>query len=222
MGPEDVDALEASRWELKGGGLRRPSPMSGGEPQGRTLLILDVDETLIHASDSVLDRPADFRLFGYHIYRRPHLDRFIERVSAAFDLAVWSSAGDDYVRAVVNFIFPDPSILKFVWGSSRATLRQRTPDEYGHRHHDLGHLNYVKPLSKVARRGWNLNRVLIVDDTPEKCERNYGNAVYPAPFNGDPNDDELFHLATYLETLKDVPNVRRIEKRLWRARMLGE
>jgi RNA polymerase II subunit A small phosphatase-like protein len=58
--------------------------------------------------------------------------------------------------------------------------------------------------------------VLIVDDTPAKCVRNYGNAVYARPWEGEPGDVELRLLARYLAGLKDVANVRTIEKRRWR------
>lgn len=179
------------------------------------LLILDLDETLIHAAPNALGRPGDFRLFDYHVYRRPHLEAFLARCAEMFALAVWSSGSDDYVAEVVARVFPEPAALAFVWGRSRCVLpraRYWAPE-------NLGHLDYVKPLKKVAARGWPLERMLIVDDTPEKCARNFGNAIYPAPFEGDPRDDELPALARYLETLKDLPNVRRIEKRGWRARL---
>lgn len=78
------------------------------------------------------------------------------------------------------------------------------------------HTHYLKPLSKVRRAGWPLERVLIVDDTPQKCVKNYGNAIYPRPYEGDENDEELKLLALYLEHIKDKPNVRTFEKRRWR------
>ena len=181
----------------------------------RILLVLDLDETLIHASDTSLDRPADFTVFGYHVYRRPHLDAFLAAVGESYDLAVWSSASDDYVELIVREIFgADP--LHFVWGRSRATLpRIITSDDYLYWPTD--HRHYVKPLAKAKKLGWPLERILIVDDTPEKCVRNYGNAIYAHPFEGDLADDELPLLAAYLETLKDCPNVRKVEKRRWRS-----
>jgi len=68
------------------------------------------------------------------------------------------------------------------------------------------------------RRGYALERVLVVDDSPEKHTRNYGNLVRVEPFLGDPSDDELSHLARYLPTLAKAENVRSIEKRRWRQR----
>lgn len=58
--------------------------------------------------------------------------------------------------------------------------------------------------------------MLIVDDTPEKCVRNFGNAIYAIAFEGNPEDAELEKLGRYLLTLKDKDNVRHIEKRNWR------
>lgn len=150
-------------------------------PDDRILLILDLDETLIYASGTPLERPADFAVGGYHVYRRPNLDRFLARCARHFELAVWSSASDDYVRAVVAGIFPPDIPLRFVWGRSRATLRRGALGDGGGLLDPWDHQHYLKPLAKVRRAGWRLERVLIVDDSPAKCARNYGNAIYPRP-----------------------------------------
>ena len=184
------------------------------------LLILDLDETLIHASEAPLGRPADFRVFGYYVYGRPHLEAFLRECSRHFALAVWSSASDDYVEAVVARIMPPEIPLRFVWGRSRCTYgfnaaafeRADYADYYSH-------YNYLKVLKKVKKRGYSLSRVLIVDDTPGKCRQNYGNAIYPKEYLGDADDDELPRLLKYLMQLKDAQNVRTIEKRDWRDRL---
>ncbi len=41
------------------------------------LLILDLDETLIHATENELNFSADFRFDRYFIYKRPYLDQFL-------------------------------------------------------------------------------------------------------------------------------------------------
>lgn len=186
----------------------------------RLLLILDLDETLIHASATALERAADFKLFGYHIYKRPYLSQFIQQCSEVFDLAVWSSASDDYVQEVVQQIFPEPEVLKFVWGRSRATLRRSFNPDYTRNSYDPDHWHYLKLLKKVTKLGFALERMLIVDDTPEKCIKNYGNAIYPLPYEGDETDNELELLAVYLRTLASRRNVRTIEKRRWRREVI--
>lgn len=181
------------------------------------LLILDLDETLVHARATPLpDRPADFELFGYHVYLRPHLPEFLQEASRHFELAVWSSASDDYVAEVVRRIVPPEVPLAFVWGRSRCTycLDHARFEEQGYTDHQ-SHYDFVKPLHKLRRRGYRLERVLIVDDTPAKARRNYGNAIYPNEYLGQPHDDELPRLLQYLLTLRDAENVRRLEKREW-------
>ena len=44
----------------------------------RQLLILDIDETLVYATETPLERPPDFRVGPFVAYRRPHLHKFIE------------------------------------------------------------------------------------------------------------------------------------------------
>jgi len=183
----------------------------------RKLLVVDLDETLVFVSEHPIGRAADFRAFQYHVYRRPHLDAFLRKVAEHFALAVWSSASDRYVDHVVANIWPEDIPLEFVWGRSRATLRRVITDEH-FSGDPSNHLNYRKPLAKLKRIGWQLEHVIIVDDTPSKSAQNYGNAVYPREWDGREEDEELLLLARYLPTLATVPNVRRVEKRNWRAK----
>ena len=191
----------------------------------KTLLILDLDETLIHATDKQLDyQPADFQVPPYFVYKRPFLHNFLQQVQQHFLLAVWSSASDDYVTEIVKKIFGEElTLLEFFWGRSRCTFRINPPmDEY--RNINLNYSNhhhYLKTLKKLKRKGYNLKRILIVDDTPQKLSKNYGNAIYVKEFLGDPDDNELPLLLKYLRQLKDEENVRMIEKRSWRKRVTG-
>ncbi|MEL6181889.1 MAG: HAD family hydrolase, partial [Myxococcota bacterium] len=101
---------------------------------------------------------------------------------------------------------PQRRQLRFVWARPRCTFRFDA--EYRERY-------CIKNLRKVKRLGYDLGHVLAVDDTPRKYERSYGNLVPVEPFLGNPNDRELLALIHYLEHLRDVPNVRAIEKRGW-------
>jgi RNA polymerase II subunit A small phosphatase-like protein len=175
-------------------------------PDSPILLILDLDETLVHAAEESLGRPHDFVVGPYAVCRRPHLAEFLAACSACFHLAVWSTASDDYVRAVVGRIVPPGIDLAFAWGRSRC-VRRLDPESFEEYH--------LKDLKKVKRVGYRLERVLIADDTPRKVRRHYGNSVYVPPFLGDPEDGTLPRLARYLMSLRDVANVRTLEKRGW-------
>jgi TFIIF-interacting CTD phosphatase-like protein len=76
-----------------------------------------------------------------------------------------------------------------------------------------------KPLKKVKRRGCELESIIVIDDTPKKWERSYGNLIAVKPFEGDKSDRELQYLLIYLDTLRDKENIRTIEKRWWREKI---
>jgi TFIIF-interacting CTD phosphatase-like protein len=178
----------------------------------RPLLILDLDETLVHARETALDRAPDFKQSSYFIYKRPFLAEFLTSVAAHYDLAVWSAAGTGYVEPTVKRLvadLPQPLELRFVWSFPRCTRR------FNHEAHEE---YYIKDLKKVRDRGFDLDRVLIVDDLERNSERNFGNAVYIKPFEGDLEDRELLNLADYLSDLSASSNFRTVEKRRWRNR----
>lgn len=70
------------------------------------LLILDLDETLIHATEEHLDIAHDFVVGPYFIYRRPYLEKFLYGAAELYRLAVWSSSSFLYFRTVVDRIRP--------------------------------------------------------------------------------------------------------------------
>ena len=178
----------------------------------RKLIILDLDETLLYATVEELDRSADFRLEEYHVYLRPHLSEFLNLCVGRFDVAVWTASSQDYAEAVVERLFGSIDTLAFLWARRRCTRR------YDWEMHEQ---YWVKDLKKVRLKGYPLERVLVVDDTPRKHERNYGNLVHVQKYTGELDDDELLHLGRYLVALDEVENVRTIEKRGWRQRLLA-
>jgi len=187
--------------------------------ENKTLLILDIDETLVFASPDELPLKADFVVFDYYVYKRPYLDEFLNELKDDFLIALWSSASDDYVNEIAAQIIPPDIKPEFVWGRSRCTYRRNIQiDESGYYGDGFMHYHYIKPLKKLKRKGYQLERILIVDDSPHKSKNNYGNAIYPREFNGDMNDNELKFLSQYLKKLKDALNVRQIEKRNWRSK----
>lgn len=173
------------------------------------LLILDVDETLVFGTESELARPADFNIGPFHIYRRPHLSAFLKAISAWYELAIWSSATIDYVSAIAREICPVNCEWRFVWGRDRCTRRM---------HPELMETIYIKDLKKVKRLGYDARRILVVDDSPSKTSRNFGNAIYVKAFEGEADDCELLRLQMYLETVRDAEDYRTMEKRGWRSR----
>ena len=182
------------------------------------LIILDLDETLIHATSKPHDENWDFEVFGYKVYKRPFLEEFLRELIKNFKVAVWSSASDDYVNEVVKYIFFENYPLEFIWGRSRCTYKLDYEKLEKEGYHDpYSHYEYIKRLSKLRKKGFKKDLILIIDDTPRKCMHNYGNAIYPTEFLGDKLDNELNLLSKYLIKFKDVSTVRNIEKRYWKT-----
>jgi TFIIF-interacting CTD phosphatase-like protein len=174
----------------------------------KNLLVLDIDETLVYAAESPLSQPEDFRVASYWVYRRPYLAEFLHAVQADFDVGIWTSAGSGYAACIVERIIPQPAALKFIWASERCT-RRFDPES----HEQF----WIKDFKKLKRLGYDLDRVLVVDDSPEKHHKNYGNLVRVLPFTGDPSDNELCNLLPYLLSLRHETQLRSLEKRNWRS-----
>jgi len=176
----------------------------------KKLLILDIDETLIYATEASLPRQADFLVGQYHIYKRPFLNVFLKNCLDRFEVAVWTSSTPSYASAIVSAIFENPKTLSFVWASDRCTVA-----------YDLEWFEYYnrKNIKKVKRKGYRLESIIAVDDTPQKWERSYGNLVRVNPFEGEETDDELKYLLLYLDQLRYEENIRSVEKRFWRNRL---
>lgn len=176
----------------------------------RPLLVLDLDECLVHSTEKPLDgATADFHAAGYHVHKRPHVDAFLTRMWAVYNVAVWSKGGTGYVVPTVQTLMePHPKPV-FVWSFPRCTRRW---DSWEHEEY------HIKDLKKVRKQGFPKERMLIVDDDPRNGERNFGSIITVRAFTGQQDDCELLHLATYLESLAPHPNFRTIEKRFWRDR----
>lgn len=146
-----------------------------------------------------------------HVYTRPGLDDFLKSIIKSYQLACWSSATQDYLAAILQVILPSKQYdLQFVWDRSHCLRKVDFENQDAF---------YLKDLRKIKRQGFDLTRVLILEDEPRKVSKNYGNAVYVRPFLGDPMDDELPRLATYLNKIASAPDFRQLEKRGWRAQV---
>ena len=182
-----------------------------GNSNRRKLLVLDLDETLIHSTEQSIGRDYDFRTGDYFTYKRPGLDDFLECCHRCFKLAVWTSSSADYAARIVEMVFPDTVELEFIFSSNRCVIRCD---------HFSGDRYVLKPLKKVKKLGFSLAEIMVVDDDPRTFADNYGNAIQVNPYLGLENDNELSLLADYLLLIQDRDDVRRVDKRSWRETVM--
>lgn len=174
------------------------------------LLILDLDETLIYATERNLERDFDFIVGQYFVYKRPYLDEFLKFCLENFEVAIWTSSTRNYAEKIIENIFDFRDPILFLYARERCTISFDAEE--------MLHF-YEKKILKVKKYGYKLEAIIVVDDSPEKWRSSYGNLVRVTPFFGETDDDELKHLIVYLERLKKIENIRKFEKRDWRNRL---
>lgn len=185
----------------------------------KILLILDLDQTLVHTVETPLENfPPSFALSPYHhVYLRPYLKDFLYTCSAYFELAIWSSAKRDYVHQVIQKIIPTDIALSFVWSRKKCTFGVHPKNtSHGNSSEQMLSRIWFKKLAKVKKQGYSLNKILIVDNSPEKVLHDIDNAIYVEDFRGNTSDQELLLLSKYLPTLHTAKDVKVIEKKSWK------
>ncbi|KAF9085216.1 Carboxy-terminal domain (CTD) phosphatase [Mortierella sp. GBA35] len=91
--------------------------------EGKLSLIVDLDQTLIHATvgpaidewiNSQGGMPQDVRMFPlpdsstpYYIKLRPHLERFLQKITDLYELHIYTMGTRNYASAVAKAIDPD-------------------------------------------------------------------------------------------------------------------
>ena len=173
----------------------------------KKLLVLDLDETLIHATKEVVES-YDFKVGDFFVNKRSHLDEFLSFCNENFDIVVWTSSTKNYADKIIDNIFPDNHLSLLLTREDCVQFRDISKDE----------IVWIKDLKKLKRRGHSLDNIVVVDDSPEKLQRNYGNLIQVKPFfSGE--DDELLLLKEYLKQIINEENIRNIEKRNWKNKM---
>ena len=188
----------------------------------RKLLVLDLDETLFYAQypsdyySKCSDIMPDFEIDDlYPVIERPQVHTFLQYAFNNFDVAVWTSAASDYaLDAVAKLIGANMhGDLVFVYDDTKCVKHRPAVNDMVY--YDPYTFHYLKDLSKLKKFGYPKEKIIVVDDSPEKWKRDYGNLICIPPFTGDLSDKYLLKLIDYLEELKYTDNIRKIEKRYW-------
>ncbi|KAF5272185.1 hypothetical protein FQA39_LY01267 [Lamprigera yunnana] len=176
----------------------------------RKVLVLDLDETLIHSHhDGVVRQtvrpgtPPDFVLkvvidrhpVRFFVHKRPHVDFFLDIVSQWYDLVVFTASMEIYGAAVADRLDAGRGILQ------RRYYRQHcTPD--------LG--SYTKDLSAICN---DLSSIFILDNSPGAYRAYPDNAIPIKSWFSDPTDIALLNLLPVLDALRFTADVRSVLSR---------
>jgi len=127
--------------------------------QKRKLLVLDLDETLVHTSYSpILGAEYKSKKGLFYLYERPHLKDFLDRFFVEYDLAIWSASKAEYVRWIIrSTVLSDH---QFVFVNSRKHCKRIFGKD--------GLVEYQKDLTPYLSR---YEKVVMLDDVPKMVVR---------------------------------------------------
>jgi len=184
--------------------------------------VLDIDETLIHSSGSIQDEEnRDFFCLGYDVYKRPHLDTFLDFIFTTCHVGFFTSAEEDYANIILANILSKEQLEQTLFVHDRKFCDIVVEDSFSIYNHGGANYKVYKNLKKIFRRsGVSRKRTIAIDDKPYSFASSYSNCIPVKPFfplrkdyNG---DDELLRLIDYIKLLNKEENVRVFDHRLWR------
>lgn len=158
-------------------------------------MVIDLDETLVHSSfkpisnaDFIVPVEIDGTVHQVFVLKRPHVDEFLRKMGELYECVLFTASLAKYADPVADLLDQ--------WGVFRSRLfRESCVFHRG---------NYVKDLSRLGRE---LQRVIIIDNSPASYIFHPDNAVPVASWFDDMSDTELLDLIPFFERLSQVDNV---------------
>ena len=159
-------------------------------------LILDLDETLVHSafypfqkkSDIILKINIDGKNHIIHVLKRPGLDYFLDKISALFNIIIFTASLQQYAEPLINILDKENKFKRM--------FRQNCEHKNG---------KYIKDLNQI---GQNFKDIIIVDNNPNSYLNNQENGIPIITWYDNFNDNELVKLIPVLEYLSKVNDVR--------------
>lgn len=163
-------------------------------------IVLDLDNTLIHASKAKKDKlpkgihyeKISMNVLGkgkqsIHLYIRPFLEEFLSKLGEKFNLAIFSASEECYCDAIVDHIDKWGVIQRRFYKNS-VTIEQKI---------------VKKDLTKIIKG--SLENVIMIEDAPGTCIQKDNAIVINRWLAENPRDNELkILLESLLEVVEDV------------------
>mmetsp|Transcript_47529 Transcript_47529/g.34806 ORF Transcript_47529/g.34806 Transcript_47529/m.34806 type:complete len:240 (-) Transcript_47529:37-756(-) len=178
-----------------------------GEKMRNKVLVLDMDETLIHAryifeEAELKNDNGDFHVnmqsksndesVKISVKMRPHLDSCLEYLEKMYEIAVFTAGEQTYADAVLDYIDEERNIIKH-----RLYRQHCVKIEDG---------IYVKDLRIIQDRP--LSDIIIVDNSIISFAFNIDNGVPIGAYLRQEKDEELLYLVSLLEEIYSYKDVR--------------
>ena len=202
-----------SKKKTPGGGGDGPTEAAAHPSEGKALLaeirpedvtkkclVIDLDETLVHSSfkpisnaDFIVPVEIDGTIHQVYVLKRPFVDEFLMKVGELYECVLFTASLAKYADPVTDLLDK--------WDVFRARLfRESCVFHRG---------NYVKDLGRLGRE---LNKIIIVDNSPASYIFHPENAVPVVSWFDDMDNKELLELIPFFEELSKADNIYRYSR----------
>lgn len=177
---EEKEKQEEDQQDKDDGLVAQLESLSLERKTPRRLIVLDLNGLLIFRVFSRDKRKftqyldSSVKVNDFFVWKRPHVESFLDWLLERFSVAIWSSAMQHNVEALIEWTLGKErrGRLAFEWDQSRCP-QEKHPT---HSHKPL----FLKPLQDVWTQypTWNESNTLLVDDSPLKAKRNPPNLLF--------------------------------------------
>ena len=160
-------------------------------PSSKKLLVLDLDETLVHADfegiflnyDTVISFTCDGCSHSVGVFLRPGVNDFLQILKEQFDICIYTASSSQYADAVIDYLDPEKKIV---------TKRLYRDDCI-----NIGNKLFIKDLSIFAKE-YIMKDIVIVDNSMYSFMNNLSNGILISSFYYNKSDLELYSVMNYL------------------------
>lgn len=151
-------------------------------PMDRKVLVLDLDETLVHCSfyelphfDTTVKIFVEGGQFDVYVQKRPMVEQFLNDVIQKFHVIIFTASVAEYANPVIDTICPGIPPEQRFFRDSCSNIQGM----------------FVKDLAIFEKA---MDSIIIVDNNPCSFVMQPGNAILSATWEGDMNDTELIDM----------------------------
>jgi hypothetical protein len=194
----------------------------------KLLIVLDLDQTIVDSIETttiVTNQKPDFSNDQWQVFVRNGFHEFVSMCEKKdIEFGVWTAGSQSYANFIVSHLFQNHKPPLFVFDGRRCCGNKYTSNFAGMYDNADQTPRKIKPLKKIWKQqkfrsmGISKHNILVLDDTPQTYDLNYGNAILMPRFwiEYGNNDDCFSRLFSFIESkLLDQGSVRYIEKRNW-------
>ena len=179
--------------------------------EDKPTLALDLDETLVHCTVEPIDNPDlifpvtfNGTLYDVYVRKRPYLDYFLEAVSMAYEVIVFTASQRVYADVLLDLLDPKKKYIKHRLFRESCVMVQG---------------NFLKDLHVLGR---DYSRMALVDNSPHAYGFQIENGIPIESWFDDDTDTELLKLVGFLRKAFAASDVRSVIKDHFKTHVLVE